>query len=161
MDSSDAVLERVNRHYERSHFVGGMGESDPGVWFAALPSSTRDALEFAELVQESIELVKTERHGVPFGLYTTGIVDPPPIPLPELGLDTLQVSLFAGSPKDYGEATGRIDDAPADFGRACALIADAAEQGVAVEVGVLRKYASSGTQVALSLGARHVHVFDD
>jgi hypothetical protein len=163
VSTSDEVLERVNQHYEKSHnFVGGMGESDPGVWFATTPHSSQDGLDFLPLIQKSIALVKQERHGVPFGLYTTGISSSSSlvVPLTELGLGTLQVSLFAGSPLDYAAATGLSDKGA--FGKVCGFVADAAEQGIAVEVGVLKKYATTGARdLAHSLGARHVHVYDE
>jgi hypothetical protein len=155
------ILASVNQHYEtESQFVGGMGESDKGVWFATTSACDKDPLEFYQLVGESIALVKQERHGVPFSLYTTGIVSQGlEIPLTELGLDCLQVSLFAGSPPEYKKATGQ--DAAA-FGQVCGFIADAAEQGIAVEVGILKAYASGGARdLALSLGARDVHVYDE
>ena len=156
--SSDDVLASVNLHYESDqHFVGGMGESDPGVSFCTVSTCSTDALDFAQLVAESIALVKQERHGVPFSLYTSGILSHDlTVPLSELGLESLQVSLFAGSPRDYQKATGR--DAAA-FGQVCGFIADATEQGVAVEVGVLSTYASGARDLALSLGARQVHVY--
>jgi hypothetical protein len=158
----DDILTSVNQHYEaESQFVGGMGESDPGVWFATTSACCehKDTLEFYQLVQESIALVKQERHGVPFSLYTTGILAQGlEIPLAELGLDCLQVSLFAGSPPDYKKATGQ--DAAA-FGQVCGFIANAVEQGIAVEVGILKAYASGGARdLALSLGARDVHVYE-
>ena len=107
-------------------------------------------------------MVKEERHGVPFGLYTCGIPSPDSslstIPLPELGLSCLRVSLLAGNPKDYATVTGR-SDGNASFGQVCALIAEAAEQGVPVEVDVLQDYSAGATDLALSLGARHVHTF--
>jgi hypothetical protein len=157
------ILRSVNQHYEaESQFVGGMGESDPGVWFAITSAcgTYKDTLEFYQIVGESIALVKQERHGVPFNLYTTGLLrdglQMPP--LTELGLDCLQVSLFAGSPMEYKKATGLDDPA---FGQVCGFIADAVEQGVPVEVGILKAYASGGARdLALSLGARDVHVYD-
>lgn len=159
-DSVESILEAVNAHYEASHFVGGMGESDPGVWFSVVPGSSRDALEFPDIVIDSIQAVKLERHGVPFSLYTDGtsVLDSS-IPLVEWDLDCLVVSLWAATPKDYRAATGREDAAKA-FGNVCGLIADAAEQGVAVEVTVLHAHASAGRDLALSLGARQVHVCD-
>ena len=63
MESPDDALELVNRQYEESsHFVGGMGESDPGVWFSTLPatSSNEEAMDFAELIQQTVETVKLE-----------------------------------------------------------------------------------------------------
>ena len=117
--------------------------------------SNGDALDYAELVQEGIFYTKQERHGVEFGLYTNGLVTPS-IPLSELGLSTLQVSLYCGSPPEYAKATGR--DAKA-FGQLCGFIAEAVEQGVTVELGVLEPYAGSAHDLALSLGAQQVHVY--
>lgn len=142
----------VNEHYESSHFVGGMGESDPGVWFAGVGE---DALAMASLVQETIELVQIERHGVPFGLYTSGLITPD-MALAEIGLDILQVSLFAATPADYQAATGH---SPKAFGQVCGFVSEAAEQGLAVEVGVLAKHAPAARDLALALGARNVHVY--
>jgi hypothetical protein len=160
VSAPDDIRDQVNEFYEKSHFVGGMGEEDPGVWFAACHGNGNgngkgDALDYAELVQEGIFITKQERHGVPFGLYTSGLVTPS-IPLSELGLSTLQVSLYCGSPPDYAKVTGR--DAKA-FGQLCGFIVDAVEQGVTVEVGVLEAYAGSARDLALSLGAQQVHVY--
>lgn len=154
------VLASVNAYYESDqNFVGGMGESDPGVRFATTGGGADDTLDYAALVQESIALVKQERHGVPFSLYTSGIPSQElAVPLAELGLESLQVSLFCASPPDYCKATGR--DAAA-FGKVCGFIADAAEQGIAVEVGILSAYASGAHDLALALGARHVHVYNE
>jgi hypothetical protein len=156
------ILASVNQYYTtESQFVGGMGESDPGVWFATTSACDKDTLEFYQLVGESIALVRQERHGALLSLHTTGIL-PQGLeigPLTELGLDCLQVSLFAGSPPEYKKATG--NDAAA-FGQVCGFIADAAEQGIAVEVGILKAYASGGARdLALSLGAQDVHVYDE
>jgi len=157
VQTSSDIVELVNEHYENEkYFVGGMGEGDPGVWFAAVGDKNEDTLDYAPLIQESIQLVKQERHGVPFGLYTTGVVQDLKVPLSEIGVDSIQVSLFASSPTEYKEATG--SDA---FGQVCGFIADASEQGVSVEVGVLKKYASSARELATSLGARHVHVYEE
>lgn len=155
VSTPDDILHQVNEFYEKSHFVGGMGEEDPGVWFAACHGDGDDALDYAELVQEGIFNTKQERHGVQFGLYTNGLVTPS-IPLSELGLSTLQVSLYCGSPPEYAKATGR--DAKA-FGQLCGFIVDAVEQGVTVEVGVLEASAGSARDLALSLGAQQVHVY--
>jgi len=146
------VLLQVNSHYEADdHFVGGMGEDDPGVYFASINS---DPLDYAELVQESISSVKEERHGVPFSLFTSGLVAST-IPLSELGLSTLQVSLYAGSPKDYAVASNNSEK---DFGILCGFIVEAAEQGVAVEAWVLGKHATAARDLAVSLGAQDVKV---
>jgi hypothetical protein len=177
VESAEAALAIVNKHYESAHFVGGMGEGtkkvaatifqccmlylklfrseDPGVWFATVQNCVHDALSF-DVIQESIALVKQERHGVPFGLYTSGILSEPVV-VSDLGLSVLQVSLFAGNPMDYVAATGRK---AADFGKCCGFIAECAEQGIHVEVGVLKQHAGSARDLAMSLGARDVHVYE-
>lgn len=153
--TSDDVLRQVNAHYKaETNFVGGMGEDDPGVWFASVNS---DPLAYAELVQESISSVKEERHGVPFSLFTSGLVLPS-IPLVELGLSSVHVSLYAGSPKDYAMASKNSEK---DFGMLCGFIVEAAEQGIAVEAWVLNKYAAAGRDLAVSLGAQDVKVVAD
>jgi hypothetical protein len=154
------VLDLVNKHYQAdSNFVGGMGESDAGVWFATTAGSTKDSLDYAVDIQSSIASVKEERHGVPIGVYTTGILSGSlDIPLSEIGISCLIVSLFAGSPDRYMRATGL--DAKS-FGQVCGFIADAAEQGIAVEVGVLSSDAGPARALAASLGAQEVHVYED
>ncbi|GAX27916.1 hypothetical protein FisN_21Hu266 [Fistulifera solaris] len=155
----DDVIELVHQHYQMEHqFVGGMGENDLGVWFASI-SPQKDTLEFDLLMQESIQAIKEERHGVPFGAFTNGLVtEPPNIPLSEVGLDCIQVSLWAGNPKTYQEKTGL--DARA-FGQVCGFIANAAEQGIAVEVGISASAdVSAARDLAMSLGARDVHVYN-
>lgn len=150
--SAEDVLSRVNSHYaSETQFVGGMGEDDPGVWFASVNS---DPLEHAELVQESIALVKQERHGVKFSLFTSGLVFPS-IELPTLGVSSFHVSLYAGSPKEYAKASG---NAERDFGTVCGFIVEAAEQGLAVEVWALEEQAAGARDLAHSLGARAVNV---
>ncbi len=151
--SPEDVLKQVNAHYESdTHFVGGMGEVDPGVWFAS--SNAADPLTFGEMIQESISLVKDERHGVPFSLCTSGLVAPT-IPLSELGLSTLHVSLYAGSPTEYAKTSGNTER---DFGTLCGFIVEAAEQGIAVEAWVLEAHASGARDLAISLGAQQVNV---
>lgn len=155
------VQELVNQHYESdAHFVGGMGESDPGVWFATTATTaSTDVLDHAaDILQPGIAAVKEERHGVPFGVYTTGIVSVHDIPWNEIGLSCMQVSLFAGSPDRYKAATG-LD--AAQFGQVCGFIADAAEQGIAVEVGVLSSDVGPASDLARSLGAQQVHVYGE
>ena len=157
--NADEVIDLVHQHYQAEHqFVGGMGESDLGVWFASA-SSAKDALEFDLLLQESIQAVKEERHGVPFGAYTSGLLmEPPHIPLTEIGLDCILVSLWAGNPTTYQQKTG-LD--ARSFGQVCGFIANAAEQGIAVEVGILASAdVGAARDLAISLGAREVHVYN-
>jgi hypothetical protein len=148
----EEVLQSVNSYYEaETQFVGGMGEDDPGVWFASI---NFDPLDYSEMVQDSISLVKEERHGVPFSLFTSGLVSPN-VPLAELGLSSLHVSLYAGSPKEYAKASSNSER---DFGTLCGFIVEAAEQGIAVETWVLEEFAGGARDLALSLGAQNVNV---
>lgn len=150
--TSEDVLQHVNAHYEaETQFVGGMGEDDPGVWFASINS---DPLAHSELVQDAISLVKDERHGVPFALFTSGLVSPN-VPVAELGLSSLHVSLYAGSPREYAKASANSEK---DFGTLCGFIVEAAEQGIAVETWVLEEYAGGARDLATSLGAQNIHV---
>jgi hypothetical protein len=171
------VLDAVNWHYSTSDdFVGGMGESDPGVFFIVPTTNENteqpdDPLDHAELVTESILAVKEQRHGVPFGLYTTGIVSPS---IPEdvvmsclQRLHTLQVSLYAASPPDYGKATrmASMPHAQKAFGSACSFLAMVGENRgkLTLEVGLSTALNSSsakaGRDLAMSLGAQQVHFY--
>jgi hypothetical protein len=155
--SAEDALEAVNDHYSSmEQFVGGMGESDAGVWLVG--GGTKDALQSAnaELVLTAIDLVQQERHGVPIGIYTSGLEQPDDDVMSSLDVvSSLQVSLFAANAKDYQRATGH--DA---FARVCGFIARAAEEGIAVEAAVLPDYAKPARDLALALGAQHVHVHD-
>ena len=151
------ALELVNQHYEsESQFVGGMGESDLGVWFATTGDAAKDTLDYAPLIQETIAAVKQERHGVPFGAYTTGIVSSS-LPISEIGLSVLQVSMMAGTPNAYKRATGLDSNY---FVQVCGFIAQVAEQGMAVQVGLLKSEAGAARELALSLGAQQVEIYD-
>ena len=155
------ALDLVSQHYEsEAQFVGGMGESDLGVWFATGggDNASKDTLDYAPLIQEIIAAVKQERHGVPFGAYTTGIVSSSSLlPVSEIGLSVLQVSMMAGTPDAYNRVTG-LDGKL--FLQVCGFIADAAEQGMAVQVGLLKAEAGGARDLALSLGAQHVEIYE-
>jgi hypothetical protein len=106
------VVDIVNSHYDhdaRQQFVGGMGESDPGVWFAAQSRTSQlDAMLYSDLVVEAIARVKDERHGVPFAMCTTGLFFPS-TSLSDLAecVDCLHVSLHASNPKEYQQLSSR------------------------------------------------------
>jgi hypothetical protein len=159
------VVDIVNSHYDhdaRQQFVGGMGESDPGVWFAAQSRTSQlDAMLYSDLVVEAIARVKDERHGVPFAMCTTGLFFPS-TSLSDLAecVDCLHVSLHASNPKEYQQLSGipSLQEATRAFGTVCSFITDAVEQGVPVEAWVQSQVAGPSRDLALSLGARHVHV---
>lgn len=162
--SPNDVVEAVDNHYTLSsdseQFVGGMGESDAGVWFAC---ETQDPLHHYPLLQESIQQVKQSRHGVPFGVYTSGVGLPSDLPpLKEIGLGSVQVSLMASNPKEYAQATGLSDaEAMKAFGQVCGFCVTLHESGFPFEVCVLQPYASSARDLAVSLGAVDTHVHQE
>ena len=156
----ESIIEAVNRYYTSSaQFVGGMGEQDPGVWFAPGDTRTQDLLADAttlQLLEDAMEACRSERHGVPFAVYTSGVHVVDMEAVAALRWDSVQVSLWAATPNDYNKCTGGRND----FAQVCGFIAQASEMNVPVEVGVLRQYAGPASSLALSLGARHVHVYD-
>ena len=164
VETVDDIVDAVNQHYSAcSQFVGGMGEQDPGVWFAPIASSVHkddDVLGAATLplLRDAMQACREERHGVPFSVYTSGVQIADAVTVASLRFHSVQVSLWAASPVDYGHCTGRPH---AVFSEVCGFVAHASECGVPVEVGVLRPYAEPARALALSLGARHVHVYDD
>lgn len=168
VSSPEDVVQAVDNHYslssdcgESQQFVGGMGEEDRGVFFA---SSVQDPLQHHALIQDAIYTIKQSRHGVPFGVYTSGVNLPSTLPpsLSELGLSTVQVSLLASNPNDYAKATGLPQgEATKNFGQVCGYCVSVAESGFPLEVSVLQPYASSTRDLATSLGAVQVHVYQD
>jgi hypothetical protein len=166
VSSANDVMEAVDQHYSLSsdensqQFVGGMGEQDLGVWFA---SDSYDPLNDYQLIQDSIHRVKQYRHGVPFGVYTSGVNLPSDLPpLQELGLSRVQVSLIASNPLDYAQATGLSgSDAQKAFGQVCGYCVILHESGFPLEVAILQAYASSARDLAVSLGAVDTHVYKE
>lgn len=153
----DDIQAAVTSHYTSDDLdVGGMGEQDAGVWFAAA-SKDEDVLDASALLRDSIEQIKQERHGVPFGVCTTGLTNNSVDDVASIGLSILNVSLLAASPPDYAAAT---DGQGNDFGRVCGFIVDAVEKGLAVEVSVLPEYAGAARELGHSLGARDVHIVE-
>lgn len=144
---------------QQQQFVGGMGESDGGVWFIPTVNDSDPMHHYTELIEPSIELVKQSRHGVPFGVYTSGTVSiNDPTRLKE-SFATVHVSLLAANPMDYCEASGVFREEM--FGEVCNFLVAAEEVGIPIHVGVLKKYASHGRDLAMALGAQHVDVYND
>ena len=198
-DCIDTTTDENHHHTppQQRQFVGGMGEQDLGVYFISLPSiESSTALSAAssssilceyhdllnhtatlELLKDGIGHVKAIRHGVPFGIYTSGIVPHGSSksfpPLPELDIDIYEVSLFGGgngSPQQYHHylthTIGRSHAQPDDFLRICSFVTTAVEElAQNVEVSLLASSSSSTSetnesrQLALSLGARQVHLY--
>lgn len=154
-DDVQSILDLVETHYNRiEDDIGGMGESDPGVWFASV--GNRDVLDYSLLLQQSIPEIKEHRHGIPFRLYSGGHPDEV-IEWDAISQDddsiTLEISLFAATPKEYVNSTKGTEQ---DFSKVCGLIAEAAEL-MTVEVGVLKEYEAPAYSLAISLGAQQVH----
>ena len=159
VSSISEIVQAVEQHYELTttggQFVGGMGESDAGVWF--VPTNNSDPLRhFNDLLKASIEEVKQSRHGVPFGVYTSGTLH---VEAKELSIfSTIHVSLLAATPNDYCEAAGVFR--AEFFGDVCNFLVNAQEEGLPVHAGVLKKFAAEGRDLATTLGAQHVDVHD-
>ena len=76
--------------------------------------------------------------------------------------DTIHVSLLAANPMDYCQAGGVFREEL--FGYVCNFLVAAHEHpdgGLPIHVGVLKKYATEGRELALALGAQQVHVYED
>ena len=165
--SADDIVQAVNRHYgdgdSQERFVGGMGEQDPGVWFAPATDDTLEtdllaSSQSLELLGDAMERCRAERHGVPFSVHTAGVNVSDVHAVAQLKWHSVHVSLWAATPQDYERATG--GGRRPDFGAVCGFIAEAVELGVPVEVAVLREHAGAARDLARSLGARQVHVYD-
>jgi len=159
-------------------FVGSMGEADGGVWFTSYPyfdSSPLPVIEPLtkwELIRDTIAVVKKHRrHGIPFGVYTSGLVD---LSLASklkdgIGLKRCIVSLGVSNPSSFEEKMfigkkaddNREDEDPSkQFQSVCSFIALAAESGFPIEVAVFEgKESAAASDLAKSLGAVHVHTF--
>lgn len=173
----DSIVEAVHKHYESvSHdtYIGGMGENDPGVWFAIPSNSIVDTIEYSNMIVESINLIKEHRHGVPFGVYTTGRTlksidsDEDIAELIET-IDMIHISLFGSTPEQYMSYTGieTIKDARNAFGQVCSMISTVSEMysdgrsGVKIIAGIVQSPSTtaSARDLAHSLGAIDVQVF--
>lgn len=114
-----------------------------------------------------IGAVKENRHGVPFGLYTSGIVQNKDIAtnLKEMiGISSIEVTLGAGDPQSYGQVVHVRNDMDANsaFGEVCSFIVQASESGFPVTVAIAGgKYAGSGSELAKALGAVDVVVYEN
>mmetsp|Transcript_665 Transcript_665/g.1049 ORF Transcript_665/g.1049 Transcript_665/m.1049 type:complete len:249 (+) Transcript_665:117-863(+) len=159
----DAIASSIEEHYaieNSEQFVGGMGENDGGVWISS--DTSVDTLYYWEDIRDIIEHVKQNRHGIPFGVFTSGITEDMEIAsnLKGIGLSTIQVSLISSNPESYAAIRGIKDLAKAqsDFGQVCNFIATAAESGFPVIAAVVGKH--GGAELAKALGAVDVAVYD-
>lgn len=123
-------------------------------------------LDEADIIQE----VKQSRHGIPFGVYTSGQSQNPDIATQlrtEIGLSSIQVSLLSNTPGNYAaiyskHAVGATINAQRDFGQVCNFIVTAAESGFPVVAAVAGgRHATGGTELAKALGAVDVAVYNE
>ena len=185
----DEILDIIHGRYQSSEqFVGGMGENDAGVWFTCLyggdplvgmilnendsnvtfphfpPAHFQDS-QYVDIVSNSIRRIKEHRHGIPFGIHTSGLLDgSSKYDLrQDVGTSFCEVSLGTPDPVSFSKHMLLNDsqrkNGSAIFGKVCAFIARTGEQGFPVEVGVLKEYEGSASELAASLGAVGVNPY--
>jgi hypothetical protein len=165
-DGVTAIINEIEEHYSLDNskqFVGGMGENDGGVWLISEDIDVTDTLEFSEDISEITSQVKQSRHGIKFGLYSSGLTKDPDIAtsLPSMGVSNIRVSLMASNPDSYGKLTGmNSSDATKAFAHVCGFIAVAAESGFKVTAAVSDTQQASASDLAKALGAVNVIVYD-
>ena len=175
-DTIQSVHDIIESHYTlddttKDQFVGGMGENDGGVWFVNNDDNDdeedKDTLDYWQEIRQIIQTVKTSRHGINFGIYSSGIVQNKEIisNLKEyVGISSIQVTLGSGDPQSYSQVVGRRKDmdSNAAFGRVCNFIVESAESGFPVIAAVAGgKHAGPGSELAKALGAIDVVVYKD
>ncbi len=121
-----------------------------------------------------ISSIKQNRHGIPFGIYTSGIqknnndnndtasaVDIATDLKGTIGISSIQVTLGSGDPTSYGQVVGLEGNFNAAFGNVCNFIVCSAESGFPVTAAVAGgKHAGPGSELAKALGAVDVVVYD-
>ena len=108
-----------------------------------------------------IQKVKENRHGIPFGVYTSGLLQNPQndvtvliSSLTDIGISSLQVTLGGHNPDSYRALSGQDVDANQAFGNVCNFIVLAAESGFPVTVAVQGgKFSNQTVELAKALGA--------
>lgn len=168
-DFVQSVTSEIEKHYaieNSEQFVGGMGENDGGVWMVS--GGTGDTLDYWEVIREIIKEVKENRHGIPFGLYTSGLSSAPESIYSELkteiGLSSIQVSLLSHAPDKYASLRKMqdISQAQKDFGQVCNFVVNAAESGFPVVAAVAGgEHAKGASELAKALGAVDIVVYDN
>jgi hypothetical protein len=160
------IVNEIEKYYSLDNskqFVGGMGETDGGVWLVSEDLDTIDTLEFSEDISEITSQVKQSRHGIKFGLYSSGLTKNTDIAtsLPSIGISNIKVSLMGSNPDSYGTLTGmKPSDATNAFAQVCGFIALTAESGFHVTVAVSDTQKTQASDLAKALGAVDVVVYD-
>lgn len=174
VETVNEAVQAIENHYclndndDNDHFVGGMGESDPGVGIVGGSNGNEPLLLDAWLLTETIQRVQQARHGIPFSIYTSGMVvhnddndNDEEVLLETLRhFDSIRVSLLAANPMDFAKETAAVQQEDG-FGRVCQFLVLAQEASLPIEVCVLQKHASAARELAMSLGARQVHVYNE
>mmetsp|Transcript_4903 Transcript_4903/g.6638 ORF Transcript_4903/g.6638 Transcript_4903/m.6638 type:complete len:234 (+) Transcript_4903:189-890(+) len=162
----DEILDIIHGRYQSSEqFVGGMGENDAGVWFTCLYGGDPLDSQYVDIVSNSIRRIKEHRHGIPFGIHTSGLLDgSSKYDLrQDVGTSFCEVSLGTPDPVSFSKhmllSDSQRKNGSAIFGKVCSFIARTGEQGFPVEVGVLKEYEGSASELAASLGAVGVNPY--
>jgi hypothetical protein len=107
-----------------------MGEEDEGVWFAG----QGEPLIRLPTLLETVEIVKENRHGIPFGIETNGLFAPDVAQqLVEAGVKRMSVQMITANPKQYAELA-KPHEGTGGHAAVCSFVATAAEAGAAVTV---------------------------
>jgi hypothetical protein len=161
------MADIIDAHYAlegKDQFVGGMGENDGGVWFVSNDHCV-ETLDYWEQIRDVIVATKEKRHGIPFGVYSSGIMKDRITDLKQkIGISSIQVTLGSGDPNSYGEVVQSRNglSSAAAFGQVCQFIAESSESGFPVTAAVAGgKHAAPGSELAKALGAIDVVVYDN
>ena len=177
LEVTESIAARIEAHYalenDGNQFVGGMGENDGGVWFVSSKGDYWDTLDHWQLIRDVVHKVRQNRHGIPFGLLTSGRTQTPEPDYAsaelatklryEIGLSSAEVTLGTGDPVSYGQLSGlKGEEANRAFGEVCNFIVLAAESGFPVRVAVAGGvHAGPGQSLAKACGAVDVTVYHD
>lgn len=165
---NDTIYHMIDEYYTEFitiDMIGTMGENDPGVCYSMIPSSNIDTLQYINIINSSINQIKEHRHGIPFGLYTTGVYDTNHIIWNEYEIDYINIPLLGSNIKQYQEISGikNDNDAKKAFGYVCSTILNATENNIKVNVVVSSLYHTSQQQtsirdLAFSLGVTDIKI---
>ena len=62
INAPEKVFDAVEKHYNQDHFVGGMGESDEGVWFVPAKEGIEPLMHW-EFIKGMFEWLQTTQFG--------------------------------------------------------------------------------------------------
>eukprot|EP00520_Triparma_pacifica_P013899 CAMPEP_0118662796 /NCGR_PEP_ID=MMETSP0785-20121206/17034_1 /TAXON_ID=91992 /ORGANISM="Bolidomonas pacifica, Strain CCMP 1866" /LENGTH=192 /DNA_ID=CAMNT_0006556387 /DNA_START=171 /DNA_END=745 /DNA_ORIENTATION=- len=113
--SVEEYVDVVEKFYDNTALIKGMGENDMGVTFSGCVGDPLFDEGSRDVVKGVIEGVKSSsRHGVPLYLRTSGLtLDPSDVRnglLGDLGVKRVEIFLFGGSPPQYGKGCGELSN---------------------------------------------------